>query len=94
MGIFFSFRADGRLKDGTLSSRVLPGLGVLEMRHPKLDIGLLAAGWDQLSLLICVWLWVRQTWEGQDRYFRADGPSIKWSLGREQSPSELVGSQG
>lgn len=29
------------------------------MRHPKLDIGLLAAGWDQLSLLICVWLWVR-----------------------------------
>lgn len=57
--MFFSFRADGRLKDGTLSSRVLPGLGVLEMRHPKLDIGLLAAGWDQLSLLICVWLWVR-----------------------------------
>lgn len=63
------------------------------MRHPKLDTDPLAAGWEQLSLLTCVWLWV--PWEGQDRHFRADAPPPdQMVIGREQGPSELAGEWG
>lgn len=55
----FLFQSWWKFKDGTLGSQSSARPWVLEMRHPKLDAGLLAAGWEQLGLLTCVWLWVR-----------------------------------